>query len=136
MPLNRNPASGSVDDGSGIVLSAAALFAIAWDVLAEMLGTAAVTTIVRRAAGRAAAERPELVDLVDLVVVRGDLEYHYSLPQAWSHKAERTPVALRVLVIEVGRLLVELTGTVVVRRLEQIPELRAAGLVWRMEGSN
>jgi hypothetical protein len=29
-----------------------------------------------------------------------------------------------------ARLLVELTGTLVIRRLEQIPQLRAHGLVW------
>jgi hypothetical protein len=133
MPLNRNPASESADGGNGTEPSAAALFAIVWDALAEMMGTAAVATIVRRAAGRAAAEHPELVELS---VVRGDLEYHYTLPHAWSQKAERPPVALRALVVEVGRLLLELTGTVVIRRLEQIPELRAAGLVWRMEGTN
>ena len=129
----RTPASGSVgvDGGSGTELTAAALFAIAWDALAGVLGTAAVAAIVRRAASGAAAQSPELVDLV---IVREDLEYRYTLPPAWSQKAE--PVALRVLVVEIGRLLVELTGTVVVRRLEQIPELRAHGLVWRAEEAN
>lgn len=43
------------------------------------------------------------------------------------------PIALHVLVAEIGRLLVELTGTVVVCRLEQIPELRACAFVWRKE---
>jgi hypothetical protein len=121
------------DGGSGLELSAAALFGIVWDALAEVLGTAAVAAIVRRAAGRAAAESPELVDLV---ILREDLEYRYTLPHAWSQKAERTPVALRVLVAEIGRLLVELTGTVIIHRLEQIPELRAGGLVWRVEDAN
>lgn len=123
----------SVDEGGGSEGSAAVLFAIVWDVLAEVLGTAATAAIVRRATGRAAVESPELVDLV---IVREDLEYRYTLPQAWWQKAERGPIALRVLVMEIGRLLAELTGTVVIRRLEQIPELRARGLVWRTEEAN
>jgi hypothetical protein len=123
----------AVDNGGDIELSAAALFAILWDALAEVLGTAAVAAIVRRAVGRAAPENPELVELV---ILREDLQYRYTLPQAWSQKAERGPIALRVLVAEIGRLLVELTGTVVIQRLEQIPELRASGLVWRTEEAN
>jgi hypothetical protein len=134
MPPIRTATSGSsgVDDG-GIEIAAAALFAIVWDALADVLGTAAVAAIVRRAAGRAAAESPELGELV---IFREDLEYRYTLPHAWSQTAERQPLALRVLVAEIGRLLVELTGTVVIRRLEQIPELRARGLVWRAEEAN
>ena len=97
-----------------------------WSSLGLPIGTSCA-----RAASGAAAQSPELVDLV---IVREDLEYRYTLPPAWSQKAE--PVALRVLVVEIGRLLVELTGTVVVRRREQIPELRAHGLVWRAEEAN
>jgi hypothetical protein len=40
------------------------------------------------------------------------------------------------LVGEIGRLLLELTGTVVINRLEQIPELRARGLVGWAENAN
>jgi hypothetical protein len=129
MPPDRT----DVDGGDGIELAAAGLFAIVWDALADVLGTAAVAAIVRRAAGRGTAHSPELADLV---VLREDLEYRYTLPHAWSQTAERGLVALRVLVAEIGRLLVELTGTVVIRRLEQIPELRGRGLVWRVEGAN
>lgn len=125
--------SSGMEEGRGSERSAAALFAIVWDTLAEVLGTAAVAAIVRRAAGRAAAGNPELVELV---VSREDLAYRYTLPQAWSHEAERVPIALHVLVAEMGRLLVALTGNVVIRRLEQIPELRAGGLVWRKEETN
>jgi hypothetical protein len=94
---------------------------------------------VRRAAGRAAPDNPELVDVV---IRRQKLEYRYTLPHAWSHPAGatapemRAPIAFRALVAEIGRLLVELTGTVVVGRLEQIPELRAQGLPWRAEEAN
>jgi hypothetical protein len=114
-------------------IAGAALFATVWDTLVEVLGTAAVAAIVRRAVARAAAENPELIDLV---IVRKDLQYQYTLPPAWSQKTARGPVALQALVAQIGRLLVELTGTVVVRRLEQIPLLRTRGLVWRAEESN
>ena len=109
-----------------------------WDAIAEVLGTAATAAIVRRAAGRAAAESPELVDVV---IRRENLEYRYTLPHAWSQRRAATPERgrrsrFRALVAEIGRLLVELTGTVVISRLEQIPELRARGLVWRAEEAN
>jgi hypothetical protein len=135
MPLIPMAARGSLVVGgrSDIEPTVAALFAIIWDALGEVLGTAAVAAIVRRAKGRAVAESPELVELV---IVREDLQYRYTLPAAWSQQREREPLALRALVREMGRLLVELTGTVVVHRLEQIPELHGRGLVWRTEGAN
>jgi hypothetical protein len=122
-----------VDDQGQSEIAGAALFATVWDTLVEVLGTAAVAAIVRRAVARAATDNPELVDLI---IVRKDLQYHYTLPPAWTQKSTRGPLALRALVTHIGRLLVELTGTVVVRRLEQIPQLRARGLVWRAEESN
>ena len=126
-------------EGGGGDLDTAALFAIMWEAIAEVLGTAATAAIIRRAAGRAATDSPELVDVS---IRRERLEYRYTLPHAWSHTAglgspeEGTPIAFRALVAEIGRLLVELTGTVFVGRLEQIPELRARGLVWRAEEAN
>ena len=134
MPQLRITASQIVDvgDHGDGEIACAALFAIVWDTLAEVLGTAAVAAIVRRAASRAAAANPELLDLV---IVRKDLQYRYTLPQSWSNETGR-PLPFRMLVEEIGRLLVELTGTVVVRRLEQVPELRSLGLVWRREESN
>jgi hypothetical protein len=122
----------SVDQG-GTEGSSATLFALAWSALAEVLGSAAVAAIVRRAAQRAAAESPELIELV---ILREDLEYRYTLPHGWSHETESGLIALRVLVTEIGRLLLELTGTVLIRPLEQIPELAAAGLVWLAEEAN
>jgi hypothetical protein len=122
-----------VTDGGGPAVTAATLFGIAWNVLTDVLGTAATSAIVRRAAGRAAEESPELVGLV---IVREDLQYRYTLPAAWSQSGERGPPALRTLVREIGRLLGELTGTVVIRRLEQVPELRGRGLIWRVGEAN
>ncbi len=134
--LNETPGAREGGDGD---LDTAALFAIVWEAIAEVLGTAATAAIVRRAAGRAATDSPELVDIV---IRREKLEYRYTLPHAWSHAArpatpgERAPVAFRALVAEIGRLLVELTGAVFIGRLEQIPELRGRGLVWRAEEAN
>ena len=120
-------------DEAGTQRSSAALFALVWDGLAEVLGAAAVAAIVRRAAQRAAAASPELSELV---ILRENLEYRYTLPQGWSHESGSGPIALRVLVTEIGRLLLELTGTVVIHRLEQVPELAAAGLIWRAKEAN
>lgn len=117
----------------GIGVTAAALFVIVWDSLADTLGTAAVAAIVRRAVARAAVEHPELVELV---ILREDLAYRYRLPPAWSENGERGVVAFRALMAELGRLLMELTGTIVICKLEQIPELRSCGLVWRTEVRN
>jgi hypothetical protein len=136
--METKPGISSADANGGVDLrvSWAALFALVWDALAGVLGTAAVAAIVRRAARRAAVECPELVDLV---VLRENLEYRYTLPHHWStttQAAERAKGALPVLVGEIGRLLVELTGTVVINRLEQIPALRARGLVgWAGEAN-
>ena len=68
------------------------------------------------------------------IVLRDNLEYRYTLPPAWAkttQTAARGQDAFRALVAEMGRLLADLTGSVVINRLEQVPELRARGLVWR-----
>jgi hypothetical protein len=122
-----------VDDQGRTEIAGAALFATVWDALVEVLGTAAVAAIVRRAVARTASDNPELVDLI---IIRKNLQYQYTLPPAWSQKTARGPVALQALAAQIGRILVELTGTVVIRRLEQIPVLRARGLLWRAEESN
>jgi hypothetical protein len=107
-------------------LSSAALFALIWDGLADLLGTAAAATLLRRAAQRAAPRDPELAELA---IVRENLEYRYTLPSAWSDPTEGTQRALRRLVGELLPLLVELTGPLVVNHLAQIPELRERGIV-------
>jgi hypothetical protein len=110
---------------AGARLTAADLFKLLWEGLADVLGTAATAVIVRRAARRAASGNPELVDLV---IVRETLDYRFTLPQAWTEPAADDR-ALRDLVRELRPLLIELTGPVVVRRLAQIPALRERGIV-------
>ena len=103
----------------GANLSAAALFML-WESLADVLGTAATATQLKRAARRAAARGPELAGLV---IQRDGLLYGYTLPPAWNHKSEGTP-ALREVVTELRPILIELTGQVVIRHLDQFLELR------------
>ena len=79
--------------------AAADLFTLVWKNLVEVLGTAATATLIRRAATRVAVMTPEAA----IEVVEPD---------------DR----------ELALLLRELTGPVVIRRLERIAPLREAGL--------
>ena len=115
----------NADDASAD-MRGAALFKLLWDSVADILGTPATATLVRRAARRAMSHSPELDDFA---VTRTDTGYSYSLPRALVGKVEHTPVALRELVAELRPLLVELTGQVVVRRIQQIPELQERGIL-------
>lgn len=113
--------------GAGADLTAGALFAILWDALADILGTAAAATLLRRAARRAAPRWPELAGLS---IRHEALEYRYAVPPAWDTPAPRDPpYALCALAEELWTLLRALTGTVVVHRLGQIAELRDQGIV-------
>ena len=120
-PDTRIAAAGPVDGPSS-----SELFGILWGVLADMLGTAAAAALVRRAAQRAVPRAPELVDLT---VMRDAFEHRYTLPPAWKDATLETTPALSALVRELWLLLVDLTGSVVVNRIGQIPELRAKGIV-------
>ena len=122
--MNRAGVPGGVRPSGDVTAterSAAILFKILWDALADVLGTAATATLVRRAARRAAPRCPELAELA---IARENLEYRYTLPPAWKEPAEGTPLALSELVTELRPILIELTGQVVIRHLEQSPELR------------
>jgi hypothetical protein len=110
--------------------SSATLFALLWGALADLLGTAAAATLLRRAALRAAPRNPELAELG---IVRDNLEYKYTIPASWNDGTKSTQHALRHLIAELLPLLVELTGPIVVTRLAQIPELRACGITFPQE---
>ncbi len=112
---------------SAVTSSPAALFALLWEALVSLLGTAATAALLRRAARRAMARAPELGELI---IVREDLDYRYTLPPAWGHAAAgETQHGFRHLMAELVPLLVELTGPVVLCHLAQIPELRERGFV-------
>ena len=104
----------------GAGLTGEALFSIIWEALADLLGTAAAAVIFRRAAKRAVGKSPELAQLEISVRER---EHRCTVPSPWREGGE-TPPALQTLVDELMPLLLELTGGVAIRCLEQIPELR------------
>ncbi len=91
--------------GSSGPLAAAELFTLVWKGLAEVLGTAATATLVRRAATRAAATTP---DLPSVIVNRNAVTYEYEVPAIWRRPDDaRALDSLRTLVGELGLLLRE-----------------------------
>ena len=122
VPCGGYPSGG----GAGADLSAGALFTVLWESLADILGTAAAATLVRRAVQRAVSRWPELAALS---ITRESLEYRYTVPSAWEALAMDPPQALCELARELWTLLIDLTGSVVVNRLARIPELRDRGIV-------
>jgi hypothetical protein len=96
---------------------------LAWESLVDILGSATAATLVRRAAARAAARAPSLKELT---VAREHLEYRCVVPGSW--RSDESGAELHVLCEELGALLRELTGSVVINRLRGVPELKTAGL--------
>jgi redox-sensitive bicupin YhaK (pirin superfamily) len=119
---DRNTPASSVMPGYPLEenLSGAALFRILWDALVDVLGPAATAAIVNRSARRAQVRRPELAEL-GITRVHG--EFEYVLPPSFD-KAAGGLAPLRDLLDEIQAPLVDLTGQVVLRHLERIPELR------------
>ena len=106
--------------------SAAELFDLLWGSLADMLGTAATATLLRRAIKQAASQTSWSEPVV---VIRNGLDYEYRLPETWKQPAnEKAVSALRVVAAELRVLLVELTGPVVVRRLARLAPFREQGI--------
>ena len=131
MGPSRVPASEPPSADGTAELRGAALFKLIWDTVAEVLGTTATATLLRRAAQRAAPRSPELGELT---MLRTEAGYTYSLPRGLVGKLERTD-PLRELVGELRPLLVELTGQLIVRRIEQIPGLQERGILAPLRGS-
>jgi hypothetical protein len=108
------------------VSSAAKLFDLLWESIADVLGTAATATLLRRAIKRAASKTswPE-----PITVARNGLDYEYRLPETWKQPGNEEAIdALRVVAAELRVLLVELTGPVVVRRLGRLAPFRKLGI--------
>ena len=107
-------------------MSAAELFELLWESLADVLGTAATATLVRRALAQAALQSP---DREPVMVIRHGLDYEYRLPETWKQTGNAAALgALRIVAAELRGLLVELTGPVVVRRLARLAPFRAHGI--------
>ena len=114
--------------------SAAELFDLLWETLADVLGTAATATLLRRsineAAARTAWSKP-------IVVARNGLDYTYRLPETWQQPGNDEAVdALRIVAAELRVLLVALTGPVVVARLGHLAPLRKWGIDFSDEARN
>ena len=106
--------------------SAAELFDLLWESLADVLGTAATATLLRRAIKQAESQTSWSEPVI---VTRKGLEYEYRLPETWKQPGNEEAVgALRVVAAEVRVLLVDLTGPVVVRQLGRLAAFRKAGI--------
>lgn len=105
------------------------LFGLLWDDLADVLGSSATASLLRRAAKHAGTRRPALGALV---IQRATFEYEYIVPSAWHERRSCDELAL--LVQTLLPLLEQLTGSIVIRRLQAIPALVRAGLIESEEG--
>jgi hypothetical protein len=106
--------------------SAAELFDLLWGSLADVLGTAATATLLRRAIKQVAASTAWSEPVV---VARNGLDYTYRLPEAWKQAGNDEAVdELRIVAAELKLLLIELTGPVVVARLGHLAPLRKWGI--------
>jgi hypothetical protein len=113
------PGSAQSSGDAGGRPSGISLFRMLWEALVDLLGCAATAALLQRAARRALARSPELGALA---ISRVDRQYSYLLPRSFD-----TPdgqAALRNLLDELRPLLVELTGSVALRRLERVSGLR------------
>ena len=114
--------------------SAAELFDLLWESLADLLGTAASATLLRRAIKQAASQASWSEPVT---VARNGLDYQYRLPETWKQPGNEEAVgALRLVAAELRVLLVELTGPVVVRRLGRLPPFREKGINFTDEVPN
>jgi hypothetical protein len=106
--------------------SAAELFDLLWESLADVLGTAATATLLRRSIKRASSQTSWSEPVI---VARNGPDYEYRLPETWRQPGnEEALSALRVVATELRRLLIELTGPVVVRRLVRLASFRKLGI--------
>ncbi len=108
-------------------MSTADLFDLVWNDLADLMGTAAVAALMKRALRQASLETPALRSLS---IAKEDLEYRYDLPDSWQENCKgETGRSLHDLLAALGPLLVQLTGPVVVRRLQRLAPLRICNVL-------
>lgn len=102
----------------------AAAFELVWSALTDLLGGAAAATLLRRALKLTAGRVPELRELS---ITKEGFEYRCTLPPSWSQPGAGGE-ALAELSRGLVTLLEELTGSVVLTRLQGIPQLEQYGL--------
>jgi hypothetical protein len=104
--------------------SAAKLFEELWLALTDIMGPTATAAVLERSIGRATSR----INLSGVVISQQQLVYRYTLPESWdSVNDEQALAGFRHIVRELVPLLTELTGTVIVRRLLDVPELKRCG---------
>jgi len=101
-------------------LAGSAVFRILWDVLIDILGSAATATILSRAARRAQTRSPELTGLT---ITREGSEFRFVLPPSFD-LGDALPASLQPFLDELRALLLEQTGRVVLRRFDGVSELK------------
>ncbi|HEY2745526.1 MAG TPA: hypothetical protein VGL86_12910 [Polyangia bacterium] len=117
-----------VDAADEAPCTAAHLFDIVWETIADVIGTAATATLVRRSAKRLSDRNR---DLASVTITREGLEYRYSVPDDWKAAQDRPVAALRELARELSPLLVELTGPVLIRRLHSVGDLKRCQILFQ-----
>lgn len=108
-----------------VSLTPARLFELLWTGLLNVLGSAATATLLRRSA-KALEKRTPNAQAVR--ITRVGLEYAYELPPDWQHPSSEALAALRDLVGELRPILFELTGDVILQRLDRIDAFEEAGI--------
>lgn len=101
--------------------TAALLFGELWDTLSDILGGPVTAALIRRSSKRAVLRQPQLSALD---VRREGFAYRYTVPVAWSAPPPENIGAVQDLARELGPLLFDMTGEVVLRRVQRIPELQ------------
>jgi hypothetical protein len=97
-----------------------------------VLGTAATAALLRRAAKRAEPNCPELNDMK---ITLNGFHYDYRLPERWAQADDEQGLkALRCLALELGPLLTDLAGPVLIRRLARLDPLREHSILFTEEG--
>ena len=131
MKPSQRAGKGAADPG-GTCANAAELFEVLWHAVADMLGTAATAALMRRAVQSACSGGEG--GLEGLLIHREDLAYTYQVPASWRNGGDPCgQQALRALSRELQPLLRELTGPVVLRRLDRLEAFRRCGIRFHEE---
>lgn len=119
-----------MDDAAGDEhhCNAAHLFELVWETIADVIGTAATATLMRRSAKRA-SDRGHA--LAAVTITREGFDYRYSTPPDWQLGGGGAVVALRELARELSPLLIELTGPVLIRRLGAVGDLQRCQILFQ-----
>ena len=112
--------------GPDRVCTAAEIFEVLWAALSDVIGPTATAALIQRSIKRASETEP---GLLDLVIVRDRFTYKYTLPDSWTEAGSASAGTLKGLMDHLWPMLTELTGSVVVRRLEEDPFLRRCDVI-------